>query len=158
MVKKAPPEAMQVGKALDCLLYCIQHANPAHGPVYANKINISDGFYHIPLDGSTAPNLSVMLPALPGEPLLVGIPLSLPMGWVVLPPIFCSFMETIANLANHRYHRRYAPPHRLDAIADTPPETTYDYLPPVYPGLAQSRASLQFQKSGRSGPALSPPT
>ena len=135
-------------KALDRLLYRIRHANPAYGPTYASKIDISDGFYRIPLDGNTAPNLSVMLPALPGEPSLVGIPLALPMGWVESPPIFCSFTETIADLANHRYHRRHAPPHRLDAIADTPTKTTYNYLPPVYPGLAQSRASLQFQKSG----------
>ena len=135
---------MQFGKALDRLLYRIRHANPAYGPVYANKIDISDGFYRIPLlDGNTAPNLSVMLPALPGEPLLVGIPLALPMGWVESPPIFCSFTETIADLANHRYHHRHAPPHRLDAIADTPTKTTYDYLPPV-----ESRKNLQIEKSG----------
>jgi len=157
-VKTAPPEAMQFGRALDRLLYRIRHANPAHGPVYANKIDISDGFYRIPLDGNTAPNLAIILPALPGEPPLVAIPLSLPMGWVESPPLFCAFTETIADLSNHRYHRRHAPPHRLDAIADTPPEAP-----------ALSRASFQrsdiesgidipvrqglLKKSGRPGPA-----
>ena len=61
----------------------------------------------------------------------------------------------IADLANHCHHRWHAPPHWLDAIADPPSEATYDYLKPIYQGLAQSRASLQFQKSRWSGPALS---
>jgi hypothetical protein len=39
-----PHEAMQFGRALERLLFHIRHANPRYGPVYLNKIDISDGF------------------------------------------------------------------------------------------------------------------
>jgi hypothetical protein len=35
---------MQFGRALErALLFRIRHANPRYGPVYINKIDISDG-------------------------------------------------------------------------------------------------------------------
>jgi hypothetical protein len=36
------------------------------------------------------------------------------------PPYFCAASETIADLANANIHKRFLP-HRLDALADTPP-------------------------------------
>jgi hypothetical protein len=89
-VQLAPQEAMQFGRALDRLLYKIRHANPKYGPVYMAKIDISDGFYRIGLTPDTAPKLAVVIPSLEGEPPLVAIPLSLPMGWVESPPVFCA--------------------------------------------------------------------
>jgi hypothetical protein len=47
MVKLAPREAMQFGKALERILGHIVEAPPAHGPVYLLKIDIADGFYRI---------------------------------------------------------------------------------------------------------------
>ena len=60
-------------------------ANPRYGPVYLNKIDISDGFYRVALAASSAPKLAVILPTCPGEPTLLAIPLSLPMGWIESP-------------------------------------------------------------------------
>lgn len=130
-VKLAPHEAMQFGRALERLLFRIRHANPRYGPVYMNKIDISDGFYRVALAAASCPKLAIVLPTRPGEPTLLAIPLSLPMGWIESPPAFCAVTETVADLANWRLPRRYAPPHRLDKFADTPPPD--DEVPEVPP-------------------------
>jgi hypothetical protein len=87
-LKLAPPEAMQSGRALDRLLFRIRHANSKHGPVYMNKIDISDGFYRVWLAANSTPKLAVVPPSRPGEEPLIAISLSLPMGWVEPPPLF----------------------------------------------------------------------
>jgi hypothetical protein len=70
-----------------------------------------------------APGLAVILPKEPHEDQLVAIPLVLPMGWVESPPFFCIATKTATDLGNARKHRITAPAHRLETIADTPPET-----------------------------------
>ena len=65
-----------------------------------SKIDISDGFYHVWLDANDALALSVVLPCHLGESPLVAIPLTLPMGWVELPPTFSATTEMVADLAN----------------------------------------------------------
>jgi len=110
-VRDAPSEAMQFGRAFEHLMVCIRHADCQYGPVYISKLALA-------ADG--APALAVLLPQLPGEPPLVGIPLCLPMGWVESPPVFCSVTKTIANMANQRSLHPYAPPHCLERIASTP--------------------------------------
>ena len=129
-VKLAPHEAMQFGRTLERLLFRIRHANPRYGPVYMNKIDISDGFYRVALAAASSPKLAIVLPTRPGEPTLLAIPLSLPMGWIESPPAFCAVTETIADLANWRLPRRYAPLHRLDQFADTPPPVEEAEVPP----------------------------
>ncbi len=68
--------------------------------MYVCKLDISDGFYHIPLDVANTPLLTILLPQQPGKPPLLGIPLALPMGWVKSPPYFCAATETVADNAN----------------------------------------------------------
>ena len=140
-IPHAPPEAMQFGRTLDRLLAKARHADPAYGPVHMLKVDIADGFYRVGLDPDQAPGLAVILPKATDEEQLVAIPFVLPMGWVESPPFFCIATETAADLANARRHRPTAPAHRLEAIADTPPEA-----PPVYKGpppVALSPSSLQ---------------
>jgi hypothetical protein len=121
-VKLMPPEATQLGRALERLLTSIRHADPAFGgPVYMAKIDITDGFYRVWTSANMCTKLGVLLPRSPSEPQLVAFPLSLPMGWVESPPAFCSVSETAADLANQCYHRAYAPPHRLDVVSETQP-------------------------------------
>lgn len=119
-IRLAPAESMQFGRTLERILYNVRHANPAFGPVYMSKYDLSDGFYRIPLDPVYAPSLAVLLPVEPEEPPLVAIPLSLPMGWVESPPYFCAATETAADVANQRMHLSYSPPHPLERIASTP--------------------------------------
>ena len=117
----APKEAMQFGKALQRILHHIHHANPHLGPVYLSKIDISDGFYRIWLRAEDIPKMAVLFPSRRGEEALVGLPLTLPMGWAESPPYFCSTTETVADLANAQLARNHKPPpHRLDELAESP--------------------------------------
>lgn len=98
----AAMEAMQFGHALDRLLREILLADPRHGPVYMMKVDLSDGFYRICLNIDDIPKLGIVFPSkVPGEQLIT-FPLVLPMGWKNSPPIFSSFTETSADLANAR--------------------------------------------------------
>jgi len=148
-VSYAPNESMQFGRTLERLLYQIRHADPRYGPVYMCKLDISDGFYRIPLNIMDAPALAVLLPQLPGEPPLVAIPLAPPMGWVKSPPIFCAATETIADVANARMGTSYSTPHHLEALADTPtPSSRYTpTTPPTVPEVAMAVPSLDTATS-----------
>ena len=120
VAKGAPPEAMQLGRALNRILYRIVTADPAEGPVYLMKLDLADGFYRVPLRDSDIPLLGVAFPVAPGEPPLVAMPLVLPMGWTESPPYFCSATETIADLANDVAHSTWSPPpHPLEVAAAT---------------------------------------
>ena len=112
-----PPEVMQFGGALSCILWLLRHAEPDEGPVYMAKFDISDGFYHLFLDPNDAPKLAVLMPKYDGEPQLVAMPLSLTMGWVSSLPTFCAASETVTDIANTSLFCCTVPPHRLEAAA-----------------------------------------
>lgn len=157
-VQHAPPEAMQFGRTLQRLLRRIRHANPRFGPVYMSKIDISDGFYRIQLGADDALALAVLLPSSEGEPPLVAIPLSLPMGWVESPPTFCAATETAADLANARYSgysRAYCRPHRLDEPAASAAPATSDSIATT-PGTGSHR-SLPVPQSAASAAQIATP-
>jgi hypothetical protein len=62
----------------------------------------------------------------------VALPLVLPMGWTESPPYFYAATETVTNMTNWRLMNRWkAPPHRLEALANTspPPEAKGDGTP-----------------------------
>ena len=136
-VALAPREAMQYGRAFERILSQVVHANPRFGPVKFLKIDIADGFYRVWLDIATIPTLAVTIPSLPGEQSLLALPLALPMGWTESPPAFCTVTETIADLTNHRLHRRHPfGVHRLEQLADAASP------PPVLPSPAASSLSV----------------
>ena len=103
-------EVMQFGNALPRILHRVHHSNPAFGPVYLAKFDISDGFYRMATNPKQAPNLAVIMPPYDGEPQLVAIPLVCTMGWDNSPPSFCAMSETVADLANSRMFRHHTPP------------------------------------------------
>ena len=96
----APPEAIKFDQTLKCLLQHIHHANDAFGPVHTSKIDISDGFYCLWLQGEDTLKLAVLFPSHPDEEPLVGILLTNPIGWCLSPPNFSACKEIITNLAN----------------------------------------------------------
>jgi hypothetical protein len=129
----APPESMQFGRALDRVIHSLVFANPAYGPVYLLKVDLSDGFYRVWLNLRDIPKLALVLPPLTGsnEP-LVALPLALPMGWVESPPWFSVVTETGADLANARLLRpiNNVPAHRLEPDCDSlPPVELHQPLP-----------------------------
>jgi hypothetical protein len=96
------------------------------------KVDISDGFYRVWLRLEDIAQLGVAFPSLEGEEPLIAFPLALPMGWKNSPPIFTTVTETIADIANQRLLKwRNPPPHRLDAVASTPPEEPLQSLQAV---------------------------
>jgi hypothetical protein len=99
-VDMAPQHAMQFGHALQRLLQRLAYCNPAHGPPLMAKIDLADGYYRIPLSQHAALALAVVLPSDGLSEPLIGLPLSLPMGWKDSPPFFCAFTETCADIVN----------------------------------------------------------
>jgi hypothetical protein len=96
----APYHAMQFGTTLPRLLQRLVYANKSHGPPLMCKIDLSDGYYRVPLNEDASLQLAVILPPdnMPNN--LIALPLSLPMGWKESPPYFCAFTETIADSSN----------------------------------------------------------
>lgn len=156
-VELSPREAMQFGRTLDRILHKIRFANPKFGPVFLCKLDVSDGFYRISLSSSGALKLAVVLPPTEGEPQLVAIPLSLPMGWKQSPPAFCAATETAADLVNRALHHHYSPPHHLDHLAETPPPDPPAPTPfPQVPGAPKPVPSLPQPSHPVSQPATRP--
>jgi hypothetical protein len=140
----APDDAMQFGSALERIITQIVKADQRFGPVEFIKIDIADGFYRIWVKAEDIPKLCVAIPNLDSEEPLVAFPLALPMGWTQSPPYFCAMTETVADLANERIAQHHVPPpHRLEALADSP---TPDIAPsPTPPQLCPNPSLATFQ-------------
>jgi hypothetical protein len=160
--RRAHRQSMQFGRALIRVLQTIFFAPPEHGPVYMLKLDLSDGFYRIPVKAQDSPRLAVALPCQPNSPPMVAFPLVLPMGWTDSPPHFSSATETITDLAN-RWMPHWNPPmHPLEPQAAAQPESlsprvvfTGPVIQPPITCLPQPPASLELGQ-GRTVPA--PPT
>jgi hypothetical protein len=116
-VPLAPLPAMQFGAAFQRLLQRLAYCNPQWGPPLLAKIDLANGYYRVPLSPAAALQLAVCLPPDGSGDRLLGIPLSLPMGWSLSPPYFFAFTETCADLNNnlqplrpHHPHQRAAEP------------------------------------------------
>ena len=96
---------MQFGHALKGILRKIPLANPAHGPVQLNNMDLSDGFYYVDLNTNDVPKLGVVFHTKPCTKPMVALPLLLPMGWKNSPPAFSTGTETISDLSNQRIIR-----------------------------------------------------
>jgi len=70
-VKRAPPEAIQWGRALHRLLWYVFTANELHGPVLLSKTDLSDGFYQLHLTPSSALKLAIPFPQVANDPPLI---------------------------------------------------------------------------------------
>jgi hypothetical protein len=118
----APTHAMQFGQALSRILQRIADAGPLHGPVLLAKFDLSDGCYRVCLSPEAALELAVILPSPDPRRPLVGIPLSIPMGWAHSPPYFCAYTETAADLANQHCSdpALCLPPHPLERESQQP--------------------------------------
>jgi hypothetical protein len=112
----APAHAMQFGHSLQRILQRLAYCNPAYGPPLMAKIDLADGYYRIPLSPAASLELAVVLPADDHRESLIGLPLSLPMGWALSPPYFCAFTETCADMANRHPQQPHACTHPHRAV------------------------------------------
>jgi len=135
-VQVAPSHAMQFGRALPRILQRIAYANPRFGPVHLIKVDISDGYYRIPVTASGALNLAVALPSCRRQPLLA-IPTVLTMGWIDSAPYFCMATESIADFTNLQPMSDCpAAPHFQEATASA--ADAFTTSPPIAPTLPVS--------------------
>ena len=140
------PDSMQIGHTLQRILQRLAYADPSHGPPQLLKLDLADGYYRVHLSPEAALELAVVLPGPTVDTNLVGIPLSLPMGWALSPPYFCAFTETAADLANTAIanHDAFPEPHPLLHLTQqtpipVPKATQFSPIavhPPTYRGLA----------------------
>ena len=89
---------MQFGYVMPHILQHLADANPKFGPVKLMKIDLADGYYHIPVSSTDVQQLGVIMPTNPGHEPLIAFPLMLPMGWNKSPPYFCAFMEMVVEV------------------------------------------------------------
>ena len=97
-------------------------ADPAFGPVFMSKVDMSDAYMRVWIRPEDVPKLAFVVPphADDAEP-LIGFHLSLPMGYVELAHYFCVTTETVADLVNGDWAAaNTAPPHPLDSDAESP--------------------------------------
>jgi len=151
----AAKDSMQFGHALDRILREILLSDPALGPIYLMKIDISDGFYRIAINIDDIPKLGVVFPTLPGEEPLIAFPLVLPMGWKNSPPVFTTATETVADLANKRLKSGYpAQPHHLYDLAETIPSPSPPHTPVanLFSGLGYTSKKTPLQTTSKNTP------
>jgi len=105
----------------------MHRANPHLGPVCLSKIDISDGFCRMWAQANKIPKLGALSPSHKHEQPLIGLPLTLLMGWKESPPRFSAATGTVADLANNAslaLARRDRPPgHRPEEMSKTPAPT-----------------------------------
>ena len=147
---------------MDIILYKLETADTRHGPIILLKIDISDGFYRIPLQLDSIAQLGALLPKERGEEQLIAFPTVLPMGWKNSPPIFCAATETITDLANEQTHAKLPAalePLRLEEFADSKPPRikrssvgqTKSDLSAMAPVVATGEFNVSAEQTG--GPA-----
>ncbi|KAK1736299.1 hypothetical protein QTG54_012899 [Skeletonema marinoi] len=102
-VPLAATESMQFGTAFERFLRELLLADPALGPIYLSKTDVSDGFYRIDIAPADVPKLGLLFPqegSVKPDDQLVALPLVLPMGWTLSPPVFTTATETVADITN----------------------------------------------------------
>jgi hypothetical protein len=129
----APLQAMQFGTALSRLLEHLVYCNRAHSPPIMSKIDLANGYYHVPQSSTAALALAVLLPSdLPHDSTtLIALPLALPMGWSHSPPYFCAFTETVTDITNHATPSLQPPHPLLRDTQCTDEPNVYDFHPNV---------------------------
>ena len=118
---------MRFGKALYRVIDCILAAPPKLGPAFLNKVYLSNAYMHIWVRLEDIPLVAFLVPkATPDEEQLVGLHLSIPMGYMESATFFCATTETVNDRTLDTLSMRHtAPPHHLEDLADTkPPETS----------------------------------
>ena len=118
---------MRFGKALYKVIYCILKSPQELGPTFLNKVHLADDYMRIWVRLEDIPSVAFLVPkATLEEDQLVGLHLSILMGYVESAAFFCATTKTVKDRALDTLSMRHtAPPHNLEDLAETkPPETT----------------------------------
>jgi len=72
---------------------------PSEWTIHWSKLDLSDGFWRMVVQGGLEPNFLYVLPIrTPADPVHVVLPGSLQMGWTNSPPYFCEVTDIIVTL------------------------------------------------------------
>ena len=118
---------MCFGKVLYRVINCILAAPPKIGTAFFNKVDLADAYMRIWFRLEDIPLVEFLVPkATPNEEKLVGLHLSIPMGYMESAAFFCATTETVKDRTLDTLSMRHtAPPHHLGYLADTkPPQTS----------------------------------
>jgi len=100
---------------------------PPEWTIHWSKLDLSDGFWRMVVQGGLEPNFLYVLPTRqPSDPIHVVLPGSLQMGWTNSPPYFCEVTDIIVTLIIRLMAVSFASngisePHPLEEYACPPP-------------------------------------
>ena len=115
---------MRFGKTLHWLLDCILATDPALGQTYLCKFDLADAYMCIWVRAEDVPSVAFLIPKETADKeQLVGLHLSIPMGYMESTDFFCTATETVKDRALATINRRSkTPPHPLETLAESTPE------------------------------------
>ena len=122
---------MQYGRVLYCLLKEVVLSDPALVPLYILLKKVSDVVYCIALRLEDDQKIGLLFSSKEDGESMVAIPINSMMGRKNSPPLFCTSIETIADLANEslRFHVPTRPHTYNDHVEAVDKSTP---LPPWY--------------------------
>ena len=99
--REAVPESLHFGRAFPCILQAVWEADPVQGPVRVSKLDVTDTYHRGTVNPEQVGAFAYVIPSAPGDKgIFICINLVLPMGWVDSPKFFCTFLETLIDVAN----------------------------------------------------------
>ena len=115
----SPMEAMRFGGALLHIFKQVLINNPRLGPVYISKVDLADAYMRLWVRMEDVLSIAFLIPKkIPSDTQLVGLHLSLPMGYIDGATYFFMATETVSELANKPiYWREQDGDHPLELSA-----------------------------------------
>ena len=99
--REAGPESLQFGRSSPRILQAVLEAHPVEGPVWVSNLDVTDLYHRGTVKPPQVGAFVYIIPLSPGdEGCIICIDLVLPMGWLDSPKFFCSFLETLTDVAN----------------------------------------------------------
>jgi hypothetical protein len=116
---QAPSAAVkEIGKVLPRLLTYMQDT-PVGLHILMSKLDISNGFWRLILQGNDCYNFAYVLPQREGEPCQIVVPSAVQMGWVESPALFCAVTELARDLVQNLIDTdAQLPPHKIMELMD----------------------------------------
>jgi hypothetical protein len=98
---------------------------PPEEHIHFSKLDLADGYWRMRVTREERWNFAYVMPAKPGEELMVVVPSALQMGWNESPAFFCATTETVRDISQMWMdHGTELPAHKMEAFVKpaTPPQ------------------------------------
>jgi hypothetical protein len=92
---------------------------PAEEHIHFSKLDLADGYWRMIVTREERWNFSYVMPARPGEELMVVVPSALQMGWNESPAFFCATTETVRDVSQMWIdHGTELPAHKMESLVE----------------------------------------